>query len=110
MSSKSKYPLMDWESINIYLTKNSEYKDQSRKLLTQELGFSPSLVASMSCEIGIRGELKRFEQGIISKKELKRQIHNQAILIRKGIIEDVPEQAHLFDPKEAEKPLIPKSD
>ncbi|AXG70578.1 hypothetical protein KORDIASMS9_02818 [Kordia sp. SMS9] len=100
----------DWASIIAYDTDDLEHKDQVRKLIVEGLGFEPSLNASRSTERGLRKELKLLEQGKISQNTFNKRLHNGLILIKKYILIRVPEQAHLFDPKEAEAPFLDTRD
>ena len=86
-----------WNDLDRYFSERTEYSDKARKLLTQELGFEPHLMASQSDEILIRNALELYENGKMSKERLDKYIASFSKITRKKILDNIPEQAHLID-------------
>ncbi|WP_303316850.1 hypothetical protein Q4Q34_08580 [Flavivirga abyssicola] len=85
-----------------YKNENLEYADKVRKIVCDNLGFEPSLKASCSLEINLRKSLKRFDNNELTERQIKVHINDFCHVIKKNILRNVPEQAHLVDKQEVE--------
>ena len=63
------YPTITEKEHQEYLTKYSEYKDVTRKLIVESLGFEPDLAISFLPEIHLREAVMKHKQGIISNEK-----------------------------------------
>ncbi|MEM6721113.1 MAG: hypothetical protein AAF611_17420 [Bacteroidota bacterium] len=110
MTSKNYSPEYKWDSVKKFCNFYPEYKEQAQKLIKEKLGFKPAYVASKSVEKCLRRELHELKIGKVSQSQFDKRLHNMIIHIKRYILERTPEQAHLFDPKEAEAPFLDTRD
>ncbi len=75
------------ERLEAYKTENLEYKTQARDIICQQLGYEPLFPLSVSAELRIRNDLKRFELGEISKSSLDFQIQFQKNVVNSAMLE-----------------------
>ena len=85
-----------WDNIDTYATKDFEYADKARKLLYDEIGFEPDIRASRVTEVYMRGSLKRLDEGELTQEQVNIHIKDYANVIKKRILREIPEQAHLL--------------
>lgn len=84
----------EWE--DFYNAQNLKYKDEARKLFINELGFEPSIRASMDFELKIRKQLRKVDEGRLDREIVDSNVELFSNVIR-GLIKDyIPEQNHLL--------------
>jgi hypothetical protein len=94
-------PSMNWDLMNTYLTKNVEFKDESRQLISNALGFEPNLHVSIIPEIQLRSSIRDYQNGQLTKETLNKHLSNMTHFIRTVILKRHPQQAHLVKPDTA---------
>lgn len=93
---------VNWQNIDAYAIQDSEYSNEARQLLAKEIGFEPDLRASRVTEIKMRHSLKRLDEGKLTQDQVDYHIKAYANVIKRIILKDIPEQAHLIDKDEVE--------
>ena len=72
-----------------------EYKQAARKAIADKLGFEPVLEASLLEEFSYRCDLKKYDDGEITKDELEDRLSECMYAVRSYIIDEFPEQREL---------------
>lgn len=68
------YPAITKEEYQRYLIEDSDYREESRKLISEKLGYEPDLAISFLQEIFFRETLMKYKQDIIQEDEYLRYL------------------------------------
>lgn len=89
--------VVKWSSLKRYFSERTEYANQARSLISEEIGFKPHIMASYYSEILLRNSLEVFDQGKITDTQLQKHIVAFSNNVRLKISRHIPEQTHLID-------------